>query len=140
MPKAAESGETKPKSALPSFLVVGTAMGSRRSGVKIGREHVQKMLGWWQAAQPTLKETGSQDLGIPAVKLAEEFGLPTPTNGNSFRASLQRAFDQVSIDGKTVYLGLRGTEGEKFRVTKETMIWFHPVLVSERPKNGVPSN
>jgi hypothetical protein len=45
-----------------------------------------------------------------------------------------------SIDGKTMYLGLRRGEGEKFRVTDETELWFPPVPVSDRVANSRGGN
>jgi hypothetical protein len=117
---------------LPSYLVVGTASRGRSSRTKVGLEHLTKMFEWWNSAQPTLKAHSARDVGLPALKLAEECGLHRPRNGNSFRAKLQRQFDGMNIEGRTMYLSLRGAQGAKFRITPRTMVWFHPVPVSER--------
>lgn len=132
-----QTPEKRPALAgLPSYLTVGTASRTRSSRGKVGPEQLRKMFAWWDAAQPSLKQLSARDVGLPASKLAEEFGLQPPTNGNSFRANLQRIFDQMNLDGKTMYLSLRGAEGEKFKVTDQTMVWFHPVPVSERARSG----
>jgi hypothetical protein len=128
--QATEKRPTIP--GLPSYLVVGTPNRARSSRTKIGIQQLRRMFEWWNSAQPTLKQLSARDVGLPATKLAEEFGLQSPTNGNSFRANVQRILDQLNIEGKTMYLSLRGTDGEKFKVTPETMVWFHPVAVSER--------
>ncbi len=131
-PKPRQS-ETNTTTGLPDFLVVGQARAGRRNG-HITVDHLRKMLGWFEAADPQLKETGSTDLGIPATKLAEELGLSAPKNGNSFRGSLQKAFDSLEVDGKTIFLSLRGCPGPKFVVSRETVLWFHPIARSERVK------
>ena len=134
MPKpTAQATEKRPTiPGLPAFLVVGNGGRARTARSRVGPEQLRKLFDWWNAAQPSLKELSAQDIGIPAFKLAQEFGLQPPTNGNSFRANLQRIFDQMQSDGKTMFLSLRGAEGEKFRVTPGTMVWFHPVQSSER--------
>ena len=135
MPKKGEnvSESQKPSTPeLPNFLVVGTpSRATMNGGMSLGEERLRKLLNWYDLATPQLKESGHHDLGVPAVKLALELGMKVPKNGNSFRASLQHQLDQVSVDGRTVYLALRGA-GEKFEVTDETMIWFHPVSPEER--------
>lgn len=138
MPKAAtQAMEKRPNvPGLPSYLVVGTPSRARSSRTKIGIEQLRKLFDWWGRAQPSLKELSARDVGLPVIKLAEEFGMQSPSNGNSFRASLQRVFDQLNIDGKTMYLSLRGADGEKFKVTPETMVWFHPVPLSERSQSA----
>ncbi len=134
MPKtstqATEKRATIP--GLPSYLTVGTPTRVRSSRAKIGPEQLRKLFDWWSAAQTELKELKAEAVGIPVLKLAQEFGLQAPSNGNSFRANIQRIFDGMSVDGKTMYLCLRGAEGDKFRVTDQTMLWFRPVPVSER--------
>ncbi len=128
--RATEKRPTIP--GLPSYLVVGTASRGRSSRTKVGIEHLKKMFEWWNSAQPTLKQHSARDVGLPALKLAEECGLHPPRNGNSFRTNLQRQFDKMNIEGRTMYLSVRGAQGDKFRVTPRTMVWFHPVPVSER--------
>ncbi len=119
MPKKSEntSESQKPNTTeLPNFLVVGTpAHATKNGGMSIGEERLRKLLGWYDLAKQQLKEAGHQDLGIPALKLASELGMTVPKNGNSFRASLQHQFDQIAVDGRTVYLALRGA-GENFEV------------------------
>ena len=128
-PQATEKRPTVP--GLP-FLEVGNASRARTGRAKVGVEQLKKMFDWWNTAQPSLKQLSARDVGLPAYKLAQELGLDTPTNGNSFRANLQRKLDTLSVDGKTMFLSIRGTDGEKFKVSDETMVWFHPVSVSER--------
>lgn len=135
MPKASESGETKTK--IPTFLQVGGAGPSGRVRVKVGEQHLRKLFDWWNAMSPALKEKGGESVGVPALKLAEELGLQRPRNGNSFRANLQRQFDQQSIDGKTMFLSLRGAGEDRFEVLPTTMIWFQPVPASQRVKPSV---
>lgn len=130
MPKATESTENKAKA--PAFLQVGTGTGNGHQRVKVGEHHLRKLFDWWNAMAPALKEKGGESVGVPALKLAEELGLSPPTNGNSFRANLQRQFDQLSIEGRTMFLSLRGAGEEKFKVLPTTMIWFQPVLASHR--------
>jgi hypothetical protein len=129
----AQLTERKPTiPGLPAYLIVGNGSRARSSRAKVGVEQLRKLFGWWTAAQPSLKQLSAQDIGIPALKLAEEFGMLPPMNGNSFRANLQRIFDELSIDGKTMFLSLRGAGEDKFRVLPETMVWFHPVPSAER--------
>lgn len=128
-PQATEKRPTVP--GLP-FLAVGNASRTRPGRAKVGVEQLKRMFEWWDAAQPSLKQLSARDVGLPAFKLAQELGLDAPTNGNSFRANLQRKLDELSVDGKTMFLSIRGTDGEKFKVTDETMVWFHPVAISER--------
>ncbi len=130
MPKATEVVESKPKA--PSFLQVGGSGPSGHARVKVGEAHLQKLFAWWNAMQPTLKEKGGESVGVTAFKLAEELGLQRPTNGNSFRANLQRQFDQLNIDGQTMFLSIRGVGDEKFKVLPTTMIWFQPVPSAQR--------
>lgn len=134
MPKTVlQAVEKKPAiPGLPPYLVVGTPTRARSPRSKIVIEHLQVLFEWWKAAQPTLRDLSARDVGIPALKLAEEFGLQPPSNGNSFRANLQRVFDKMNFEGKTMFLSIRETEGPKFKVTPTTMVWFHPVPVSER--------
>lgn len=117
---------------LPSFLTVGNVSRAQSTRSKVGEAQLRKLFEWWEISKPTMKELSVRNVGIQATKLAQEFGLNAPTNGNSFRANLQRVFDQLNFEGETMFLSLRGTEGEKFRVTPETTIWFHPVSSSER--------
>lgn len=132
-----QTAEKKPNlPGLPSFLTVGNGSRERSTRSKVGPEQLRKLFGWWDQAQPVFKETGAGDVGIPAIRLAEEFKLQPPTNGNSFRANLQRILDQMNLDGKTMFLSLRGAEGDKFKITPETMIWFHPVSANERASLG----
>ena len=137
MPKGAPQASEK-RSAIPAlpFLEVGNAGRARTGRAKIGVEQLKKLFSWWDAAQPSLKQLSARDVGLPAFKLAQELGLEQPTNGNSFRANLQRKLDKLSVDGKTMFLSLRGTDGEKFKVTEETMVWMHPVPVGERSQAG----
>lgn len=135
MPKAAaESVETKPKA--PAFLQVGVSNGTGRARVKVGEQHLRKLFDWWNAMAPALKEKGGDAVGVPALKFAEELGLSRPSNGNSFRANLQRVFDDLNIDGKTMFLSLRGAGENRFEVLPTTMIWFHPVAAAERRPLG----
>jgi len=129
-PQTTEKKPTIP--GLPGYLVVGNGGRSRSSRSKVGVEQLHKLFEWWDKAQPSLKQLSAQDIGIPALKLAEEFGMQPPTNGNSFRANLQRIFDEMSIDGQTMFLSLRGAGEDKFQVLPETMVWFHPVPAAER--------
>jgi hypothetical protein len=117
---------------LPAYFVAGTPERARSSRPKVGIEQLKKMFDWWEIATPTVKQSGARDVGLPASELAKEFGLAIPTNGNSFRANLQRILDDLNIGGRTMLLSLRGTEGDKFRVTPQTMVWFHPVPAIER--------
>lgn len=134
MPKVtAESAEKRLTiPGLPGFLEVGNPARVRSARTKIGPEQLRKLFEWWSVAQPAMRQVGATAIGIPVLKLAQEFGLSQPTNGNSFRANLQRHFDQISVDGKTMFLSLRGADGDKFRVTEATRIYFHPVPISER--------
>lgn len=133
MPKTSESGE--PKTKAPTFLQVVSAAPGGRSRAKVGEQHLRKLFEWWNAMAPSLKEHGGTAVSIPAFKLAEELGLPRPTNGNSFRANLQRQLDELAVDGKTMFLSLRGVGDEKFQVLPTTTIWFHPIdAVERRPR------
>lgn len=132
-PQATEKRPTVP--GLP-FLAVGNASRTRSARAKVGVEQPKKLFEWWYAAQPSLKQLSARDFGLPALKLAEQLGLDAPTNGNSFRANLQRKFDELNVDGKTMFLLVRGADGGKFKVTDETMVWFHPVAVSERERRA----
>lgn len=131
-----ETSQTTSKNAsipgLPSYITVGTASRTRSSRWRVGISQLTKMFEWWNAAQPALKEANARDVGLPALKLAEEFGLARPRNGNAFRANLQRHFDEMNIEGRTMLLSLQRARRDKLRVTTRTMIWFHPVPVSER--------
>ena len=129
-PQATEKRAQLP--GLPSFLTVGNGARTHSARSKVGPEQLRKLFDWWDTAQPSLKELSAQDIGIPALKLAQEFGMTPPSNGNSFRANLQRIFDGMNIEGETMFLSLRGAEGDRFKVTDKTMVWFHPVPVSER--------
>lgn len=116
-------------------MAVGNASRTRSARAKVGVEQPKRLFEWWYAAQPSLKQLSARDFGLPALKLAEQLGLDAPTNGNSFRANLQRKFDELNVDGKTMFLLVRGADGGKFKVTDETMVWFHPVAVSERERD-----
>lgn len=136
MPKAIpQASEKRPSVPGLPFLAVGNASRARSARAKVQVEQLKKLFDWWNTAQPSLKQLSARDVGLPVFKLAAEFGLDVPTNGNSFRANLQRIFDGMSVDGKTMCLSLRGTEGDKFRVTDETMVWFHPVPIGDRKPN-----
>ncbi len=132
-PPKAPKGEATTPTGLPEFLVVGQAKGGRRNG-HIGQEHLSKLFDWWNSAQAYLKETGLADLDVPALKLASEFGLGAPTNGHSFRGNLQRPFDELEVEGKTMFVSLRGCPRPKFKVEKDTMVWFRTVPIRERRK------
>lgn len=135
MPKAPQPSEKRPTVPGLPFLAVGNASRTRSARTRVGVEQLKRLFDWWEAAQPSLKQLSARDVGLPAFKLAQELGLDQPTNGNSFRANLQRKLDELSVEGKTMFLSIRGTDGEKFKVTDETMVWFHPVSVGER-KSG----
>ena len=101
MPKTNPQATAKPPNVpgLP-FLTVGSPTRARTGRAKIGQEHLQKLLDWFQQAQPTLKQLSASDVGIPAFKLAEELGLQPPQTGNRCRANLQRHFDELSIGAR----------------------------------------
>jgi hypothetical protein len=130
MPKATESSDLRGKP--PAFLQVGAQLPGAQPRVRLGEQHLRKMFDWWNVMAPTLREKGGESIGIPALRLAEELGLRRPTNANSFRANLQRSFDKLSIDGRTMFLALRGAGSDKFELLPETTIWFRPVSASER--------
>jgi hypothetical protein len=131
MPKASQK-RAEPKAEAPSFLEIGTQAPMRHARVKVGEQHLQKLFGWWEATEDARKQIGGETVGVPAFKLAEELGLQRPRNGNSFRANLQRQFDQLSIDGETMFLSLRGAGENRFEVLPTTMVYFHPVSANER--------
>ena len=130
-PKSAES-----KTGAPSFLEIGTQAPMRHARVKVGEEHLRKLFAWWEATEDARKQVGGETVGVPAFKLAEELGLQRPSNGNAFRANLQRRFDQLNVDGKTMFLSLRGAGENKFEVLPTTMVYFHPVPAAERSRLG----
>ena len=132
MPKASPKS-AEPKTEMPSFLRIGSQVASTyRTRVKVGEQYLRKLFDWWAATEDARKQVGGETVGVPVIKLAEELGLQRPTNGNSFRANLQRQLDWLSVDGKTMFLSLRGAGENKFEVLPSTMVYFHPVPASER--------
>lgn len=133
MPPKKEKKNKISEQQLPDFVSVGTlTKNGHRSSVAL--ERLKKMLAWWNVGQPALKQNGGNALSISAYKLADEFGMKRPSNGNSFRGSLQLMFDAVEVEGLTMFVSLRGSPAPDFRVTDETTIWFRAVASSERTK------
>ena len=107
--------------------------GGRNGGASIDYPQLaEKLMKAYDDKKSDMLRAGANSIGVKLSSFCERIGRPLPNNVNSFKAGIQRQFDKISIDGRSVVLGYSNVVKGTFRPTQNTMILWRVVPSSER--------
>jgi len=103
----------------------------RNSGINYA-ELATKLLELYDENERQMRHEGANAIGVPIEQFCANIGKPVPNNVNSLKSVMQKQFDKLDIDGRTIVLGYSSVQKGTFKPTNETMILWRAVPVSER--------